>query len=94
MNEGYRTTLTPSQIFHRLERILMGCEKDYTYIILGHPGPTGKTHLCDALKSRGYNAIEISEQVGNLVSYKDSKNHYEIDRINKTVTIVLNMRLD
>lgn len=35
--------------------------KNDTFIILGRPGPCGKTWLCDQLRNSGYNAIEPGE---------------------------------
>lgn len=35
--------------------------KDDTFIILGRPGPCGKTWLYNQLKNSGYNAIEPTE---------------------------------
>ena len=35
--------------------------KDDTFIILGRPGPCGKTWLYNQLKNSGYNAIEPNE---------------------------------
>jgi broad-specificity NMP kinase len=45
-------------------------------IICGRPGPTGKTSLCDILRTHGSNVIEISDGVSSLVKYLDDKNHY------------------
>lgn len=68
-------------------------ESDYVYIILGRPGPTGKTWLCEALRHSGIKAFEISESVYSLVRYDDLCNHYVVDHASKTVTIILNKRL-
>lgn len=67
--------------------------KNYTFIILGKSGPTGKTYLCELLRSQGYNAFEISEEVLPYVEYVDDRNHYTIAGIHKQVTIILNQRL-
>ena len=66
---------------------------EYTYIIMGEPGPTGKTWLCDGLKMFGFKAFEITEDVMDLVSYNDGKNHYIINDANKQITIILNKPL-
>lgn len=67
--------------------------ESWTYIILGEGGPTGKSFLCDQLRKNGYNAVEISEEVCDLVNYRDRTNHYRIDWVNKKVVIVLNRPL-
>lgn len=67
--------------------------KSYTYIIMGKPGATGKTRLCQLLKERGLNAIEISENIVNLVEYNDNKNHVIVDTLNMQVVIILNKPL-
>lgn len=65
-------------------------DKSWTYIIAGRPGPTGKSYLCDLLKRKGYNAIEISEDIVTLVEYKDDKNHILINDAKKYVIIIRN----
>lgn len=72
---------------------ILGNAKEYTYIILGRVGPTGKTYMCKRLKENGYVAFEISPNIYDLVDYVDTKNHYRIDHDNKVVTIVLNEAL-
>lgn len=64
--------------------------KDYTYIILGQPGPTGKTWLTAELLGHGFKAFEITNEVFDLVLYRDDKNHFIVDDDNKKVVIVLN----
>lgn len=66
--------------------------KGYTYVILGKSGPTGKTWLCHKLKTYGFNAIEISEDVLPLIEYNDDKNHIALNGVYKTVVIVLNKK--
>lgn len=66
--------------------------KEYTYIILGEAGPTGKTWLTSELKKQGFKAFEITENIYDLVFYYDSRNHYIIDHDNKQIVIVLNNR--
>lgn len=69
----------------------MGNPEEYTYIILGKPGPNGKTWLCDRLKSRGFKAIEISEDVIKYVAYYERPgNSVTFDDFDKHVTIILN----
>jgi predicted nucleic-acid-binding Zn-ribbon protein len=63
--------------------------KDVTVIIMGKPGPTGKTWLCDHLKEMGFNAIELDlEGCRAHVEYHEETNRYTIAA--KTVYVVLN----
>ena len=65
--------------------------KDYTVIITGKPGPTGKTTLCKLLVNAGINAIEISELLYTNVAYLlENDNMVTIDDENKTVLVILN----
>lgn len=69
------------------------------YVICGRSGPTGKTWLCNELRKAGHDAVEISEALVGLVSYRDDKNHVldsSYGTLNKTgwVLIVLNKPLD
>lgn len=66
---------------------------DWTYIILGRPGRTGKTYLCNYLRRNDYNAFELSEDIWDLVDYHDEENHCRIDELTKRVLIVLNKPL-
>ena len=67
--------------------------KEFTYVILGGRGPTGKSWLWRFLTMNGFRACKISEDVGGLIKYEDNKNHYIVDELNKVVTIVLNCPL-
>lgn len=71
-------------------RRIQARKDDYTFIITGEPGPSGKTFLRDQLKSRGYKAIEIAENLYDLVRYNDNNNYIRIDHENSYVLIVLN----
>lgn len=67
--------------------------KDFTFIILGKPGPTGKTWLCNKLKKHGLNAIELTETLLDYIDYtghQSSMNDYYEDHDNKYVVIILN----
>lgn len=79
--------LKPNRI---LRSIIEDNDKEYTYIVLGRPGRTGKTWLYRGLIQAGFTAFEISEDVCNLVDYRDNKNHFIVDKIYKKVIIVLN----
>jgi hypothetical protein len=61
----------------------------YTYIIMGRSGCTGKTYLKDCLGSRGFRALELSEDIYKYISY-DDKNHYIVNDLDKTVIVILN----
>ena len=65
--------------------------KDYTVIITGRTGPTGKTTLCKLLNNAGVRAIEISESLNDQVDYLfNYENDMIIDEENRTVLVVLN----
>ena len=87
----YSENMTVWEIFRHITSD--PCNKDKTYIILGAPGPTGKTWLKDRLTEAGYRAFEISEDIFDLVIYRNDKNHYISDYFSKVVTIVLNRPL-
>lgn len=84
-------SMSPSRILrwiveHKADEAL----EDYVYIILGRAGATGKTWIRDGLQLHGLRAIEITENVYNLVDYADDRNHFIIDDLNEYVIIVLN----
>lgn len=83
--------LSPSRILYEILR--EPYIKDYTYIISGRPGPTGKTWLSYKLESNEYKVVEISEKMYNLVHYEDADNHCLVDDFRKAVIIVLNRTL-
>lgn len=66
----------------------------YTYIVLGKPGPTGKSWVTAALKEAGLNAIEISEYVAGHITYDDCTNHLIEDADKNIITIILNRPLE
>lgn len=51
---------------------------NYTYIIMGRSGPTGKSTLCNKLKEFGLQAFEISESVRGLVDFYTHIRHFNI----------------
>lgn len=68
--------------------------KDYTYLILGQVGPTGKTWLANELIHHGYKAFELTESLYDLISYPDDTDNYcTINHVQKFVAIVLNRRI-
>lgn len=82
---------TPSQILHAILDNPDPAYKTKTYVVLGRPGPTGKTWLCLGLKHYGYNVVEISEHIYDLVDYYGSMNHYRDH--DDVVVVVLNRLL-
>ena len=88
MKRDNRLKITPYGLLHMFTSDDM--YKQHFYVILGRSGPTGKTWLATKLKEFGYNAIELSEGIGELVQYNDDRNHIRFDPIDKTVIIVLN----
>ena len=64
--------------------------QDYKYVVLGRPGPTGKSWITRKLKEIGCDAVEISELVYRYISYTDYENSYIFDSTNKICTIILN----
>lgn len=77
--------------FNTLEELLRKLKPGKPIIIMGKPGPTGKTTLCNKLNEEGYKVVEISESIAGLIQYNDGKNHYiESDYYN---VIVLNERV-
>lgn len=85
------TYLSPSRILHEILRDPY--IRDYTYVILGRSGPTGKTWLWDKLKSNGFEVLELSETIYKLVNYADSDNHVLVDDLHKAIVIILNRSL-
>lgn len=84
---------TPDKILIDIHRHLNN-PHEYTYIIMGKPGPTGKTWLCDKLRQRGYNACEVSESLCWLIDYHDNNNHYLIKNEYRVVVIILNQPVE
>ena len=82
--------MSPSRIFHKIANDPLGESKNWTYIILGNAPRTGKTWLCNALREKGFNAFEISEEIAGLVMYQDNQNHVETDSQHNKVVIILN----
>lgn len=66
--------------------------KEYTFIIFGKSGPTGKSTLCKELRDKGYNAFDISEDVCAMCncSIYSNEDGYIVDLNRKMFLIVLN----
>lgn len=89
---GYEMLASNVDIYHKIVDEPKCWEpKEYTYLITGRPGPTGKTWLAARLNEAGLKAIDISERLIRLVEVKDmAGNYFTIDHVNKVVYIVLN----
>lgn len=67
-----------------------GLDTIKTFIITGKNGPTGKTYLTNWLKKKGFNAIEITDDLLGYVSYIADINHFVINRHGDAITVILN----
>lgn len=65
---------------------------DYLFLVLGKPGPTGKTWLTQKLKEHGYQVAELSEELAPFLN-ADKYNHVIVDELEKQVVIILNRSL-
>lgn len=83
---------SPSQILNHISNNIE-YYKDFTFIIMGRSGATGKTWLWNGLNNIGLKAVEISEEILPLVEYIDDENHYSCNTLNKIVLLVLNKPL-
>lgn len=86
------TNKTPQEILNMI--IKNEIYKNYSFIIMGKSGPTGKTWLTHELRERGYNATEISEHINDLVEYKDNRNHVILKYTRNLIFIILNRPLE
>ena len=84
---------SPARLLDHILKSPTKFPKDYTYVILGRVGPTGKTWLTKELNNRGYKAFDLTESMYNLIDYPNDSNDYRIDQWQKFVTIVLNRRI-
>lgn len=83
--------LRPSRILYEI--LKHPCVMDYTYVILGQSGATGKTWLYNELKINGFRVVELSEDIYKLLQYKDCDNHVIINEFQQTIIIILNKSL-
>lgn len=80
----------PSRILHHILEEVPN-SKDYLYLITGKIGiPTGKTWLYNSLKTHGYNAIELTEDLCDYVIYRYPSNRYYVNPRKKLIIVVLN----
>lgn len=87
-----RKILTPNDILTRILDKPEEYPKDYTYLICGKHGATGKTWLWNELTQRGYNAVDVNESLGWCIAINSryETNCYEVDHYRKCVIIALN----
>lgn len=81
---------SPEEILNLVKSTPLRIREEYTYVILGQTGPTGKSWITQKLKEIGCNAVEISEYVNQRISYPIDGNSCTFDDINKTCVIILN----
>ena len=68
--------------------------KEYTYVIFGMTGRTGKTWLADRLRENGFRVLELAEKVNHQVVYRMSDhNSLSVYNEEKLVVITLNRRI-
>ena len=99
------TNPTPSEIAHYLidnRGNSIADRSDYTIVILGRPGPTGKTWLCNILTQHGFNAVEISAELTHIIGWGAAidpsvidvnRNYCLVDLEDKHIVVVLNKEL-
>lgn len=93
LSELTEDQITPSRILSIVTD--EPCEfDDWSFVILGRPGPTGKTWLYQRMFDlRAFDVTEISESLCSFVTYNDSKNHIIIDNVTDTIIVILNRPL-
>jgi hypothetical protein len=63
---------------------------DWTIVISGRVGPTGKTWLCNELVKAGYRATEHDQLTVARLLMDDGTNHVFVDERVNLVTVILN----
>lgn len=63
--------------------------RNFTYVILGRTGPTGKSCLTEALKNDGHTAVEISPLINPFVYYEVLANNNFMVEYGDTVAVFL-----
>lgn len=86
------TVYTPSKSLTNFIKTIEsgGFDTIKTFIITGKNGPTGKTHLANLLRKRGFNAIEIADDLLGYVSYIADRNHFILNQFGDAMTVILN----
>ena len=64
-------------------------EKEYTYIIVGRPGPTGKSTMYRKLKDLGYSAVEISEELLSVARVDGRMNAFILHNFEQRYALVV-----
>ena len=89
--------LTPAQVVHVIRDDILAHyqhAENATYVILGRPGPTGKTWLKNALTELGLmNVVEISEDINDArdgVIMYGRGNYFCYNSVTNQAVIVLN----
>lgn len=81
--------VTPTNIL-RIIREDVHAFDGYIFIILGRPGPTGKSWLYNRLVDECLSVVEPNEHLCGLVKYTDDFNHIDVSQSKREITIVLN----
>ena len=63
--------------------------RNFTYVILGKTGPTGKSCMAEALKNDGHNAVEISPLINPFIRYDVLANNNFMIEYGDTVAVFL-----
>lgn len=64
---------------------------EMTYLVMGQPGPTGKSWLVNQLKEAGYRAIDVMNGAWEFIEPLEINGNYmRVDEENKVVYISLN----
>lgn len=64
-------------------------------VVMGKPGPTGKTWTCKELRKNGIKAVEFDELLFSYtkevdVAYNGNRNYYKTDFDQNTAIVILN----
>lgn len=68
--------------------------RNFTYVILGRNGPTGKSCLTEALRNNGHTALEISPLVNPFIGYEVLANCNFMVEYGDTIVIFLGKTID
>lgn len=90
MRKYYSNDKTLTEFLENIENDVL--DHDFLFVIAGKTGPTGKSHVASCLRRHGYRAVEITENLLGLVTYKDDENHFILG-LNHVFIIVLNKPL-
>ena len=68
--------------------------RNFTYVVLGQTGPTGKSCLTEALKNAGHTAVEISPLINPFVYYEVLAHNNFMVEYGDTVAVFLSKPVD